>query len=282
MRALGLIDAKGGAGIRALENVSGIILQTRPYGESHRTAVLLTEKFGAVRVFAYGAQKARSPLYSSVQALVRGLFLLRTGDGRPGELVQGVVVDMYDALRSDLRKAAYAQAVLELALAAGRDEAQRTGARLYRATEAALAELRGDAPGRLAVARMGLVVAQELGVALSCRQCAVCGAELDDAPCYSIAEGGLLCANCCAASGASGVLRLRGAGRALWLACQAEEAGEEARAQGRTRAAEAAGQGAASGVSEESARLVLQVVLAHLTEYGGIVLKSLRVLDAVD
>ncbi len=267
-----------------LENVSGIILQTRPYGESHRTAVLLTERFGAVRVFAYGAQKARGPLHSSVQALVRGLFLLRTGDGKPGELVQGVVLDMYDALRSDLRRAAYAQAVLELVLAACRDDAQHTGARLYRATEAALAELRGAAPGRLAVARMGLAVARELGVALSCDRCAACGGKPDGGPCYSVAAGGLLCASCCAAAGPGvvGVLRLRGALRALEWICRTDGGAQDGGAQSPTQAAEAGKSGAAPDISEESARLVLQVVLAHLTEYGGIVLKSLRVLDAVD
>lgn len=281
MQALGLIDIKGGAGIRTLENVSGIVLQARPYGESHRTAVLLTERLGAVRVFAYGAQKARGPLHSSVQALVRGLFLLRTGDGRPAEVVQGVAVDMYDALRSDLRRAAYAQAVLELALGACRDETQHTGAHLYRATEGALAELRGGASGRLVAARMGLAVARELGVALSCERCMICGGELDGASCYSISDGGLVCAACCAPVGgatAAGVMRLRGALPTLRYACRRAPAGEE-RARGSRRTAQ---EGATRGGSEDSARLVLQVVLAHLAEYAGIVLKSVQVLDAVD
>lgn len=252
-------------GIRTLENVSGIILQTRPYGESHRTAVLLTERHGAVRAIAYGAQKARGPLYSSVQALVSGLFLLRLQDGAPGEIVQGVVVDMYDALRSDLRKAAYAQAVLELALAACRDDAHPVSGRLYQATVAALDELIGGNPGRLALARMGLAVAVELGVAVACEQCAECGSHLAFAgQCYSASAGGLLCARCADACRSAAALRMDAEAASLLASLCAVP-----------KPSPALG-------DEQSLRQVLKVVLAHLTEYGGIVLKSLRVLDAID
>ena len=243
----------------------GIILRTRPYGENHRTVVVLTERRGAVRAIAYGAQKTQNPLHAIVQALVRGLFLLRRNDGAPGTILQGVAVDMYDGLRSDLRKAAYAQAVLELALVACRDDAGQGDGLLYQATQAALEQLKRDSPGRLVMAGMGIAVAAELGIALECGQCAECGARLlRPGRWYSMSAGGLLCERCADTSRPTALLHMdRDAAALLASLCEKRELPP-------------------SGGEEQSPHQVLQVVLAHLEEFGGVVVKSLRVLGAME
>jgi len=139
--------------------LEGLVLQSRPLGESDRLLTLLSEDQGLVRLAAPGARRPRSPLAAAVPLT---LLRLQVG-GRQGGLQrvrQLRVLRSYGALGQRLETLAAAQGLAELCLQAVASGDQAPGV---------LADL------LLQLARLDGVV-QELGERLEALAVAVQGA----------------------------------------------------------------------------------------------------------
>ncbi|MEH6939488.1 DNA repair protein RecO [Bacillus sp. JJ664] len=96
-----------------LQRVEGIVLRANPYGESNVIITLLTRELGKIGVVARGAKKTNSRLASVTQLFTYGSYLIQKGSGL-GTLSQGELIDSFRDLREDLIATSYASIIVEL------------------------------------------------------------------------------------------------------------------------------------------------------------------------
>lgn len=89
------------------------ILKRRDFGEADRLLTILTPRHGKLDVIAKGARKPTSSKTGHVELFTRSDMLIHRGRDL-GIAVQAEVLDVYQQLREDLQRGAYASYVAEL------------------------------------------------------------------------------------------------------------------------------------------------------------------------
>ena len=182
-----------------------LVLKKTKLGETDAILTMLADDGHQVRAVAKGLRKpgnrigARLEPFSKVDLLLhRGRSLDVVGETR--------TVRTHAACREQLEKTAACAAVAEFLEKVTRDGAV-AGPRVFALTSAAF-----DAIGAGAAEEGGLLAAAHLVKAVSMlgfrpalRECALCGAPLDEPARFDVAAGGTLCADCAAQLGGSGV-----------------------------------------------------------------------------
>src|SRR5690606_29660069 len=96
-----------------LHKWEGIVLKSRPYGESNKIVTLMTREAGNVTVMARGAKKPARRLAGVTQTLVHGMFVIKRTTGM-GTLQQGEHIDSMRHIQTDIIRAAYASYIVEM------------------------------------------------------------------------------------------------------------------------------------------------------------------------
>lgn len=96
-----------------LNRWEGIVLKTRPYGETNKIVTILTREAGKVTGMARGAKKPASRLAAVTQPFTHGSFLMQKGRGM-GTIQQGELLSSMRQLTQDIEVTAYVSYIVEL------------------------------------------------------------------------------------------------------------------------------------------------------------------------
>lgn len=192
--------AKVEAWIPVQQNVTAIVLRSRPYGESHTTLQLLTEA-GSLSAMARGAKKPQSRLRAATAMCAKAVFTIRRGSGM-ATVLQAEVLDSHRGIHESLNKAAYAAYFCDLAGAAappypdgGRDAFVLLDALLTRLDADTQTEI--DRLGALA-RFLEIKILRLVGANPSYEFCGECGNALMEQPSvgYVVSRGAFFCRQC--------------------------------------------------------------------------------------
>jgi DNA repair protein RecO (recombination protein O) len=181
----------------ALVTSRALVLRVHALGETSKVVVCYTRDHGKVRLVAKGGRKAGSRLGASLEPFVVSGVVFYLRQGRELSLVsQADIESNFPGLRRDVRRLAYASAVLELVdlLVVEREPDPA----LFDAVVQSLAEMESAPLGELepALWRLELSLAGRLGYAPELERCVVCGRPADDRAVFSPDLGGLVCPAC--------------------------------------------------------------------------------------
>ena len=179
-----------------LESLQALVLQTKPYGESHRLVILLTRERGIVRAIANRAELQHNHLYAATQELGRSLLQVRLAGDALATVTQGTLLDNYTELRIDMEKFVYSSSVMELLLNMDRSGGRVSSVDLFDDVIAGLERMRQSVSPRFVLAYLQLSLLPSFGVTLSIASCAHCGAKLERSTGFSFKSGGFVCADC--------------------------------------------------------------------------------------
>ena len=93
--------------------LEGIVIRTKPYGESHKLVTLFTREAGKMTCMARGAKKPVSRLAAVTQPFTHGSFSIYKGRGM-GTIQQGDPLESLRHIREDIMSTAYASYITEL------------------------------------------------------------------------------------------------------------------------------------------------------------------------
>lgn len=96
-----------------LENIKGVIIKTRPYGETHKIVTIFSGKIGKFNGVARGANRPRSRMAAVTQPFIYGNFLVYLGRGL-STVQQGEILHAFRNIRDDIVKTAYIAYMMEL------------------------------------------------------------------------------------------------------------------------------------------------------------------------
>jgi DNA repair protein RecO (recombination protein O) len=177
----------------SLYNIEAVIIRSRNLGEADRLVTLYSYQQGKVRAVARGARRPRNRLRAGVELFTHGDYLLFANKGLDN-ISQCEIIGSFRELREDLLKAAAGAYVLEL-LDVFTEEGEPKGD-LFPFLLAVLENLAQgeDLELTLRAAEVGFLA--RLGYRPELEKCVNCGAPLGEGVCFSVHQGGALCADC--------------------------------------------------------------------------------------
>ncbi|AQQ52971.1 DNA repair protein RecO [Planococcus lenghuensis] len=175
-----------------LSQLEGIVIRTRPYGETNKIVTLFTREAGKITCMARGAKKPASRLASVTQPFTHGTYSVYKGKGM-GTLQNGDRLESFRHMREDILATAYVSYITELIdRLTEQDEPQPIIYEiLYQALRAIEEEYDPEAIALFVEWKM-LPVA---GLTPTLHQCANCG-ETEGEFAFSFQELGFLCHRC--------------------------------------------------------------------------------------
>ncbi len=178
-----------------IEKSEGIVLRFYDYGDTSRIVVLMTRRFGKLKVMAKGAKGKRSPFAGRLELFqVLNFQFYHYPDRDLHTLKETEVIQMFPSFHEKLIAFAAANYLSELVQhAVHGEDSQGT---LYRPLIDALGAVGGDGDWELAVRWFETKLLQELGAMPRLKNCAICSKELTEAPRLSPSHAGLVCSTC--------------------------------------------------------------------------------------
>ncbi|GEK35225.1 DNA repair protein RecO [Kurthia sibirica] len=175
-----------------LNKLEGIVLKNRPYGESNKVVILMTEEAGKIAVMARGAKKPSSRLAGISQLFMHGIFLVQKGKGM-GTMQQGEAIDSMRHIQADIEATAYASYIVEMIdRLVENDKPEPFAFNLLKQALHAIEE--GYDPEAISMF-VEWKMLPYTGVQPTLSQCASCGA-VDGEFAFSFDQGGFLCHRC--------------------------------------------------------------------------------------
>lgn len=175
-----------------LNKWEGIVLKTKPYGETNKIVTLMTREVGKISVMARGAKKPSSRLAAICQPFVYGTFLIQQGRGM-GTLQQGETLESIRHIQQDIVATAYASYVIEIVDRLV--ESERPEPYAFEILKQALQAIEeGYDPEAIAMFAEWKMLPYT-GVQPILHACARCGA-VEGEFAFSFSEGGFLCHRC--------------------------------------------------------------------------------------
>lgn len=175
-----------------LSKLEGIVLKARPYGETNKVVILMTEQAGKIAVMARGAKKPSSRLAGVTQPFTHGHFLVQKGKGM-GTLQQGEAISSMRHIQQDILVTAYASYIMEIVDRLVENDRPEPG--VFNMLRQALQAIEdGYDPQAIALfVQWKMLPFTGVQPTLSC--CAVCSA-VDGEFAFSFSQGGFLCHRC--------------------------------------------------------------------------------------
>ncbi|MCP8616894.1 DNA repair protein RecO [Salirhabdus salicampi] len=175
-----------------IEKVSGIVIKTKDYGETHKIVTLFTKEKGKIGLVARGAKKPRSSMAAVTQPFVYGLFMIQSGRNL-GSLLQGEVIDSMREIKEDLMKTAYVSYLAELTDKVL--DSSEPDPYLWDQFLQSLERISEDETAEFISMIYEMKLYEKGGFAPTLRGCVSCG-KTEHIAHFSIQEGGFLCATC--------------------------------------------------------------------------------------
>ena len=176
----------------AIRHDSGIVLRSYPFGEADKVVVLISPLHGKLRTVAKGVRKTKSKFGARLESFMEVDLVLY--EGRNLDLItQAELRTAFPSLRRDLAAVAAASTMAEVVDAVAQENESSVALfELFRRGLLALDAGR-TSPDVLTAFLLQLLGVQGLAPALA--RCASCarGDQLDR---FSVAAGGILCADC--------------------------------------------------------------------------------------
>lgn len=175
-----------------LNQLEGIVIRTRPYGETNKIVTLFTKEAGKITCMARGAKKPSSRLAAITQPFTHGTFSVFKGKGM-GTLQAGDQLESLRHIREDIMATAYASYITELIdrLTEQDEPQQGVYVLLYQALHAI--EEGYDPEAITLFVEWKMLPAA--GLTPTLHQCASCGATEGEFA-FSFQELGFLCHRC--------------------------------------------------------------------------------------
>ncbi|WP_121616704.1 DNA repair protein RecO [Virgibacillus halodenitrificans] len=174
--------------------LTGIVLRSSPYGETHKIVTLYTKEQGKIALFAHGAKKAKGKLAGITQLFTEGYFLVNESPrGGMGTLKQGETINRYKNIQLDLVKTTYASCIAELI-----DRLTEEGVvdtTLYEILSYSLQYMNDNYNPRVITAISETKLLPYAGINLQLNGCNGCGGHQGMFR-FSVREGGFICNQC--------------------------------------------------------------------------------------
>lgn len=174
--------------------VTGIVLRTTPYGETHKIVTLFTKEQGKITVIAHGAKKAKGKLSGITQLFTEGSFLItESRRGGMGVLKQGETINRYKNIQIDLIKTTYASCISELIDRL--TEEKEVDLAIYDILAYSLQYINNGYEPRVITAIAETKLLSYAGIHLQLNACNCCGGHQGMFR-FSLREGGFICSKC--------------------------------------------------------------------------------------
>jgi|SRR5690625_1064580 len=96
-----------------LENIEGVVIKTRNYGETHKIITIFSHKLGKLNGIARGSNRPKSRMAAVTQPFIYGNYLVYVSRGL-STIQQGETLEYFRKIREDIIKTAYVAYIMEL------------------------------------------------------------------------------------------------------------------------------------------------------------------------
>ena len=175
-----------------IEEVEGIIISEKPYGETSKIINVLTKKYGIIGMMVKGCRTMKSPLRSVTGKLTYGVFFIYYKKDKLSLLSEVNVINNFNNIKKDIDKISYAAFLLELAEQVYR---QQPNNNIYTLLIDGLIKINENYDSLVITNIIELKFLDFLGVLPVLDGCAVCGTQ-NNIVTLSSDLGGYLCGNC--------------------------------------------------------------------------------------
>ena len=243
-----------------LNQMEGIVLKSRDYGETHKIITIFTKKLGILTALCRGANKPKSKLTAVTQNFVEADFLIYLTKGL-STVEQGQITASYRHIREDIIKTAYTAYLIELTEKVL--EPRKPEPFLYDQLQKTLAFIDSYDDYMIPVIMYELKIYQAGGFAPVLDYCVNCTRQMPPYT-FSVQEGGFLCPKCSEKDPFAAVLP-HAFSKVMPVLQQAglEQIGNIA-------------------VKKTNQRLLRDLLDQYYDTYGGFALKSRRFLQQID
>ena len=175
-----------------IEEVEGIIINERPYGETSKVINVLTNKYGIIGMMVKGCRTMKSPLRSVTGKLTYGKFFIYYKKEKLSLLSEVNVINNFNNIKKDIDKISYASFLLELSEQVYK---QNQHSNIYKLLIDGLIKINDGFDSLVITNIIELKYLDFLGVLPVLDGCAVCGKQKDIIT-LSSDLGGYLCSKC--------------------------------------------------------------------------------------
>lgn len=174
-----------------IENVEGIILNTRNYNETSKILDIFTKKYGVIGVIAKGCKSLKSNLRSVTDKLTYATFTIYYKKDKLSILTEASVINNFSNIKKDITSISYASYLLDLT---NQVYKQNNSTDLYNYLISALNKINEGFNPLVITNIIELKYLDYLGIMPNLEGCIVCGSK--NVITLSSDKGGYLCKNC--------------------------------------------------------------------------------------
>ena len=174
-----------------IDNVEGIILNTRNYNDTSKILDIFTKKYGVIGVIAKGCKSLKSNLRSVTDKLTYATFTIYYKKDKLSILTEASIINNFSNIKKDIEKISYASYILDLT---NQVYKQNNSNDLYDYLISALNKINEGFNNLVITNIIELKYLDYLGIMPNLDGCIVCGAK--NVVTLSSDKGGYLCKNC--------------------------------------------------------------------------------------
>ncbi len=174
-----------------IENVEGIILNTRNYNDTSKILDIFTKKYGVIGVIAKGCKSLKSNLRSVTDKLTYATFTIYYKKDKLSILTEASIINNFSNIKKDIEKISYASYLLDLT---NQVYKQNNSTDLYDYLISALNKINEGFNNLVITNIIELKYLDYLGIMPNLDGCIVCGSK--NVVTLSSDKGGYLCKNC--------------------------------------------------------------------------------------
>lgn len=174
------------------KKIEGIVISETLYSESSKILNVLTKDLGVIGIISKGCRKLKSPLRSTSNKLVFGIFNITYKKDGLSTLISVDVLNSFNNIKTDIAKISYASFLLELTEQVYK---QNNDKEIYDLFINALIKINEGFNPLVITNILQIKYLNYLGIGLNLDGCSVCG-NPDDIITISSKYGGYLCREC--------------------------------------------------------------------------------------
>lgn len=174
-----------------LKNITGIVVSETPFKENSKILNILTED-GIIGVTSKGCKNLKSPLRTISQKLIYGEFTIYYNESRLSTLKEGVLIDNFNSIKTNLELISYLTYITELVTQVIKQNNSRDIYKLYIST---IKKINEGLNPKVMMNILEIKLLDYLGVGINLNNCAKCGST-EDIITVDPDIGGYLCSKC--------------------------------------------------------------------------------------